>query len=50
MLGGRHFRWPDGDWRELASCRLLARTFAGSEPWLEAWAIGDRVWVQERIT
>jgi hypothetical protein len=50
VLGGWHFPWPDGDWEDLVTCRLLAWTFAGSEPWLEAWARDDRVWLQERIT
>jgi hypothetical protein len=50
VLGGWHFPWPDDDWRDLVSCRLLAWTFAGGEPWLEAWAVDGRFWARTRVT
>ncbi len=37
-LGGWHMPWPEGDWPELSDKQLLAWTFKGAEPWVEAWA------------
>jgi hypothetical protein len=50
VLGGWHFPWPDGDWADLVDASLLAWTFEGAEPWLEAWEKDGRRWVLERGT
>ena len=50
VLGGWHMPWPDGDWDELNKSRLVAWTFEESEPWIEAWKIGDDFKVFQRIT
>jgi hypothetical protein len=50
VLGGWHLPWPDGDWWDLVPSQLLAWTFEGSEPWLEAWARDGALRVIRRIT
>jgi hypothetical protein len=50
VLGGWHMAWPDGDWEELVDKRLIAWTFAESEPWVEVWEEKRRFCVIQRIT
>ncbi len=50
VLGGWHMPWPDGDWDELVDKRLIAWTFAESEPWVEVWDDEGRFRVIQRIT
>ena len=50
VLGGWHMPWPEGDWDELLEKRLIAWTFAESEPWIEVWEDQRRFRVIQRIT
>jgi hypothetical protein len=50
VLGGWHMAWPEGDWDELVDKRLIAWTFAESEPWVEVWENESRFRVIQRIT
>jgi hypothetical protein len=50
VLGGWHFPWPEGDWHDRISSRLLVWTFERGEPWLEGWDEGGTLRALQRIT
>jgi hypothetical protein len=50
VLGGWHFPWPDGDFRDRISSRLLVWTFEGGEPWLEGWDEDGALLALQRTT
>ena len=50
VLGGWPVPWPDGDWSELADLPLVVFTLAESEPWVEAFRVGDGFRVIQRIS
>jgi hypothetical protein len=50
VMGGWHMTWPEGDWDELVDKRLVAWTYAESEPWVEVWEDAGRFRVIQRIT
>jgi hypothetical protein len=50
VLGGWPVPWPDGDWPELADLPLLVLTLAESEPWVEAFRVGDGYRVIQRVS
>lgn len=49
VLGGWHFPWPDGDWKQWLDRPLLVWTFEESEPWVEVWG-GTEFEVKQRHT
>lgn len=50
VLGGWPVSWPDGGWPELADLPLVALTLAESEPWVEAFRVGDGYRVIQRVS
>jgi hypothetical protein len=50
VLGGWHVPWPDGDWLELVEHPLVVLTLAESEPWVEAFNMGQGFRVIQRIS
>jgi hypothetical protein len=51
MTGGWHFPGADDDWYELMDEQLMILTFQDSEPWVEAWRLGNGQFrVIQRVT
>lgn len=50
VLGGWHFPWPDGDWRNLLDGRLIVTTFREAEPLLEAWQLHGSIRLLNRVS
>jgi hypothetical protein len=50
VLGGWHVPWPDGDWLELVNRPLVVLTLAEAEPWVEAFNMGGRFQVIQRVS
>ncbi|MFE0501241.1 hypothetical protein ACFW0P_10725 [Lysobacter soli] len=50
VLGGWHFPWPDGDWKELADKELVLWTLREAEPWVEVFHDGKGFEVKVRLT
>lgn len=49
VLGGWHFPWPDGDWREFINHELVAWVISGAEPWVEVFRREGKYEVVQRI-
>lgn len=50
VVGGWHFPWPDDDWVDRLSEKLMIWTIADSEPWVEVWKTQGKLTVAQRHT